>query len=91
MNYTIKKLCVLSGSSYETVRKRRYRGWTDEQIINNYKPRGYSVVFNGKRYTLKEISIKYDISINVLRTNLKIFYRIEDVIRASKNHRKVCT
>ena len=89
MDYTIKQLCVLSGANYETVKKRRYRGWTDDQIINNSKPRGYCFVINDKRITLKELSIKHNISVNVLRANLKLYYRLEDIIRASKGHKIV--
>lgn len=88
---TIKQLAEKQGVRYDTARARKQRGWTDEEISDPTKrKKGYSIHWRGKIKTLTELAQDYNISLKVLRNRLKNFYRIEDVIRASKNHRKVC-
>ncbi|MBK7366271.1 MAG: hypothetical protein IPI97_15240 [Nitrosomonas sp.] len=63
------------------------RGWTDAQITTGIKPRGYILKVGCKNLTLKDIAKEHKISINVLRSRLKEYYRAEDAIRASLKHR----
>jgi hypothetical protein len=88
---TAKQISVKQGVRFDTVRKRKARGWTTQQIAAPWlRQRGYLIKINNEIKTLKELSNDYCISLKVLRDRLKNFYRIEDAIRASKNHRKVC-
>ena len=87
VNVTLKEYAKSIGINYECVKKRRQRGWTFEEIKLGKRPRGYRVRVGCECFTLKELSKKYSVSVNVLRSRLKDFCRVEDAIRASLKHR----
>lgn len=76
------------GYNLETVKKRYTRGWTYEQHIAGERKRGYVVEIDGKKERVVDIAKKKHISIDVFLNRLKHFYRAEDALRASLNHRK---
>lgn len=77
------------GHKLETVKKRYTRGWTVDQHITGERKRGYVVTIDGKKERVADIAKKKHISIDVFLNRLKHFYRAEDALRASLNHRKV--
>ena len=77
------------GYNLETVKKRYTRGWTYEQHITGERKRGYVVTIDGKKERVADIAKMKHISINVFLNRLKHFYRAEDALRASLNHRRV--
>ena len=87
---TLKELAEYQGVRYDSVRDRKSRGWTTEEIADPSKrKRGYIFNIRGSEKTLTDIARDKNISVGVLRSRFKEFYRIEDAIRASLKHRKV--
>ena len=85
---TLMELARHQGVRYDSVRDRKKRGWTTEEIIDPEKRRrGYLFVIKKKK-NYSNIAEEKNISVKVLRSRFKEFYRIEDAIRASLNHRK---
>ena len=79
---TLKELADKHGVSYEAMRARHKRGkWTEEEMLEGKKKRGYKLKHRGREATLKEWADETGISINVLRTKLKDFYVSEDILR----------
>lgn len=87
VNQSLKDQAKSIGVTYECLKKRKQRWWTDAQITTGIKPRGYILKVGCKNLTLKDIAKEHKISINVLRSRLKEYYRAEDAIRASLKHR----
>jgi DNA-binding transcriptional regulator YhcF (GntR family) len=86
---SLREFASKYGYNLETVKKRYTRGWTDEQHIAGERKRGYVVTIDGKKERVADIAKEKHISIDVFLNRLKHFYRAEDALRASLNHRRV--
>ncbi len=78
---SLREFASKYGYNLETVKKH--------YTIASERKRGYVVTIDGKKERVADIAKMKHISINVFLNRLKHFYRAEDALRASLNHRKV--
>lgn len=78
---SLREFASKYGYNLETVKKR--------YTIAGERKRGYVVTIDGKKERVADIAKEKHISIDVFLNRLKHFYRAEDALRASLNHRRV--
>lgn len=79
---TLKELADKHGVSYEAMRARHKRGkWTEEEMLEGKKKRGYKIKHHDREATLKEWAEETGLSVNVLRTRLRDYYDSEDIFK----------
>lgn len=89
---TLNEFAEITGISAGSVALRRYRGWTDEQIIAGKRPRtphnAKHYEYLGKTYTLRDVANMHGIDIRTIAARRDMGWTIKQLVTGIGNKRQ---